>query len=316
MASPISISPAQGDASVSTSESRPIVELRNISVGYQGESVLRDVNLVIQPGQFVGLVGPSGSGKTSLLRAILGAVDIYKGELFVNGLQVSRRNRAPVGYVPQLETVDWNFPVTVAEVVLMGRAMESGPWPWARKRDREQMHSILERLGIAHLADRHIRNLSGGQQQRAFLARALIRSPRLLLLDEPTSGVDLRTRDDILHLLADLNAEGVTVIMATHELNAVATHLPYIVCINGRIIAQGPPDLIFTPEILGRTYGAQILVFRQDGLTLVSDMPHFLKDALARGEGHVHEHQHVHTHEHAHSDGSSGASDAGEHGPH
>jgi len=281
-------------------QSEPIVELRGLSVGYQGETVLSDVSLSIQPGQFVGLVGPSGSGKTSLLRAILGAVDIYKGELVVNGQRVSGRSRAPVGYVPQLETVDWNFPVTVAEVVLMGLTMESGPWPWARRRDREQMHAILQRLGIDDLANRHIRNLSGGQQQRAFLARALIRSPRLLLLDEPTSGVDLRTRDDILHILADLNAEGVTVIIATHELNAVAAHLPYIVCINGRIIAQGSPDQVFTPEILGRTYKAQIFVFRQDGLTLVSDMPHFLKEALARGEAHDHEHQHAHTHAHAH----------------
>ena len=293
---------ATGSGSPAARENRPIVELRGVSVGYQGQSVLSDVNLRILPGQFVGLVGPSGSGKTSLLRAILGAVDIYTGDLIVDGQRVGRRSRAPVGYVPQLETVDWNFPVTVSEVVLMGRTMESGPWPWARRRDREQMHAILERLGIGELAGRHIRNLSGGQQQRAFLARALIRSPKLLLLDEPTSGVDLRTRDDILHILADLNADGVTVIMATHELNAVAAHLPYIVCINGRIVAQGAPDSVFTPEILGRTYKAQMFVFRQDGLTLVSDMPHFLKQALARGESHDHEHQHVHTHPHAHGD--------------
>ena len=288
---------------------QPLVGLRGISIGYQGKAVLNDVNLAIWPGQFVGLVGPSGSGKTSLLRAMLGAVEVYRGQVIVDGRRVSRRSRAPVGYVPQLETVDWNFPVTVAEVVLMGRTMESGPWPWARRQDSRRMHEILDRLGLGSLHDRHIRNLSGGQQQRVFLARALIRSPKLLLLDEPTSGVDIRTRDDILHVLADLNAEGVTVIMATHELNAVAAHLPYVVCINGGIIAQGPPAEVFTPDVLSRTYKAPMLVFNQDGLTLVSDMPHFLKDALDRGVDDVHDHEHSHTHSHLH-----GGEDSHDHG--
>jgi zinc/manganese transport system ATP-binding protein/zinc transport system ATP-binding protein len=281
-------------------EDRPLVELRDVSLGYQGKSVLSDVDLVVWPGQFVGLVGPSGSGKTSLLRAMLGAVEVHHGDVIVDGKRVSGRSRAPVGYVPQLETVDWNFPVTVAEVVLMGRTMESGPWPWARRRDRERMRELLERLGLSGYHDHHIRNLSGGQQQRVFLARALIRSPKLLLLDEPTSGVDIRTRDDILHILAELNAEGVTVIMATHELNAVAAHLPYVVCINNGIIAQGPPEQVFTADVLGRTYKAEIMVFKQDGLTLVSDMPHFLKDALDQGAAHQHTHEHVHAHSHVH----------------
>jgi len=277
----------------------PIVAFRNVSLGYQGRPVLSDVSLTIAPGEFAGIVGPSGSGKTSLLRAMLGAVEVYQGEVVIDGKRVSGRNRARVGYVPQLETVDWNFPVTVAEVVLMGRAMESGPWPWARRRDREQMHALLTKLGLGEMHDRHIRNLSGGQQQRVFLARALIRSPRLLLLDEPTSGVDIRTRDDILHILADLNAEGVTVVMATHELNAVAAHLPQVICVNGGIIAQGHPDAVFTPEVLSRTYKAPMYVVKQDGLTLVSDMPHFLKDALDRGHG-LHTHEHAHVHEHPH----------------
>lgn len=291
---------------------QPIVELRGVSIGYQGRPVLSNVNLEIPAGQFAGIVGPSGSGKTSLLRAMLGAAEIYSGEVLVDGKRVSGRRRAHVGYVPQLETVDWNFPVTVAEVVLMGRTMESGPWPWARRRDRERMFSILERLGLAQLHDRHIRNLSGGQQQRVFLARALIRSPKLLLLDEPTSGVDIRTRDDILHVLADLNAEGVTVILATHEINAVAAHLPFVICVNGGIVAQGHPDDVFTPEVLSRTYKAPIFVIKQDGLTLVSDMPHFLKDALARGQGHVHAHEHSHSHEHVHlADADDERPDAG-----
>jgi zinc/manganese transport system ATP-binding protein len=290
--------PSHPPTAAVTDAVRPIVQLRQVSIGYFGRPVLSDVNLAIQPGQFAGIMGPSGSGKTSLLRAMLGAVDVYQGEVIVDGRRVSGRNRAAVGYVPQLETVDWNFPVTVAEVVLMGRTMQSGIWPWPRKQDRQRMHELLERLGVGELHNRHIRNLSGGQQQRAFLARALIRSPKLLLLDEPTSGVDLRTRDDILHVLADLNAEGVTVIMATHEINAVAAHLPHVICVNGGIIAQGHPDDVFTPDILSRTYQAPMFVLKQDGLTLVSDMPHFLKDALARGQTvHAHAHEHIHAHE-------------------
>jgi zinc/manganese transport system ATP-binding protein/zinc transport system ATP-binding protein len=183
-----------------------------------------------------------------------------------------------VGYVPQLETIDWNFPVTVEEAVMMGRAMQSGPWPWPRAEDRREMMGLLERLGIAGYRRQHIRNLSGGQQQRVFLARALIRNPRILLLDEPTSGVDIKTRDDILHLLVDLHRDGVTVILSTHELNAVAAHLPRVICINGRVIADGRPADIFTTDVLRRTYGGDMVVVKQGGMTLVADSPHFLDD--------------------------------------
>ena len=173
--------------------------------------------------------------------------------------------------MPQLETIDWSFPVTVEQVVLMGLAAESGPFPWARKADRRRMHDLLERLGIAECAKRHIRDLSGGQQQRVFLARALIRTPELLLLDEPTSGADIKTRHEVLHLLHDLNREGIAVLLTTHDLNSVAAHLPWVICLNKRIVAQGTPDDVFTPEILGRTYGAEMVVVRQGDLILVSD---------------------------------------------
>jgi zinc/manganese transport system ATP-binding protein/zinc transport system ATP-binding protein len=143
------------------------------------------------------------------------------------------------------------------------------------------MHEILQRLGVAQYAKRHIRALSGGQQQRVFLARALMRDSRLLLLDEPTTGVDIATRDDVLHLLADLNHTGVTVILTTHELNAVAAHLPYVICLNRRLIAEGPPEQVFTADILGRTYNAEMNVVVHEGMTLVAENPH-LHDQLRR----------------------------------
>ncbi|MBA2382056.1 MAG: ABC transporter ATP-binding protein [Chloroflexi bacterium] len=279
-----------------------------MTCGYDGEPVLRDVDLAIPRGGFVGIVGPSGAGKTTLLRSIVGVVPRVEGRITVGGRIVGRGATPGVGWVPQLETVDWQFPATVREVVLMGRWAERRWRAWASKDDRQRVDRLLDRLGIGGLADRHIRQLSGGQQQRVFLARAMIGDPSLLLLDEPTSGVDLKTRDDILHLLAELNADGITIVLTTHELNTVAAHLPWVVCVNGRVIAEGDPDQIFTSAILGRTYGADLRVVRQDGIILVADAaPHRLRDALRHrhdGFEHAH-HEHVGPdHEHRESDGA------------
>ena len=251
----------------------PIVEIKAVTCGYEKQQVLTDVSLTIMPGDFVGLLGPSGSGKTTLLRPVLGAVDLYEGEVLVNGVATTKK-RPRVGYVPQLETIDWNFPVTVQEVVMMGRTMENKLFPWYRKEEKDLAAEMMSRLGILDLADRHIRELSGGQQQRVFLARALISSPQLLLLDEPTSGVDIKTRDDVMHLLHDLNHDGVTIIITTHEINAVAVHLPWIVCLAGRILAEGPPSEVITTEVLRLTYGAEMPVIHYEGMTIVAESPH------------------------------------------
>lgn len=263
-----------------SSEASPIVELHRLTCGYDGQPVLWDIDLVLREGQFACVVGPSGSGKTTLIKAILGAVDRYGGEVRVAGRPVGRgaASWASIGYVPQLETIDWNFPVTVEQVVMMGLAAESGLTPWVGRQHRRRMMELLERLGIAQCAGRHIRDLSGGQQQRVFLARALIRRPRLLLLDEPTAGADIKTRHDVLHLLSDLNREGMTIFLSTHDLNSVAAHLPWVVCLNGRIVAEGHPDEVFTPQILGRTYGAEMVVLREGDLILVADKLSALRD--------------------------------------
>jgi len=244
-----------------------------MTCGYEKQEVLTDVTLRIMPGDFVGLLGPSGSGKTTLLRSVLGAVNIYEGEVVVYGVSTASK-RPRVGYVPQLETIDWNFPVTVREVVMMGRTMENRLFPWYRKEEKELADQMMDRLGILQLAGRHIRELSGGQQQRVFLARALVSSPQLLLLDEPTSGVDIKTRDDVMHLLHDLNHQGVTIIITTHEINAVAVHLPWVVCLAGRILAEGPPSRVITTDILRMTYGAEMPVIHYEGMTIVAESPH------------------------------------------
>ena len=272
----------------------PIVKINNVTCGYEKQRVLADVSLDIMPGDFVGLLGPSGSGKTTLLRTVLGAVDLYEGEVLVNGVATSKK-QPRVGYVPQLETIDWNFPVTVQEAVMMGRMTENPLFPWYRKKEKDLAATMMDRLGIYHLANRHIRELSGGQQQRVFLARALVSNPQLLLLDEPTSGVDIKTRDDVMHLLHDLNHDGVTIIITTHEINAVAVHLPWIVCLAGRILAEGPPSEVITTEVLRLTYGAEMPVIHYDGMTIVAESPHsYGRNAGSNGDAplppvHVHE---------------------------
>ena len=263
----------------------PVVEFRDAAFAYDSTVVLRNIDLTIDAGELVGLLGPSGAGKTTLLRALLGQVRPRRGRVTVAGVS-PRRGASRVGYVPQLDTVDWSFPVTVADVVGMGLAAESGPWPWPRAVHRRRRDEILERLGIAHLARRHIRALSGGQQQRVFLARALVRRPDLLVLDEPTSGVDASTRREILDLLIDQHREGMAVVLTTHDLNGVAANLPRLVALNGTVVADGTPGELFTPAVLRATFGSEMIVLRHDELLLAADLP--VDHGVHAHHGHVH----------------------------
>ena len=266
----------------------PVVELRSVTCGYGGVAVVEHADLKIARGDFVGLLGPSGSGKTTLLKSVLGAADVYEGEVLVNGRSIKDK-RPTIGYVPQLETIDWEFPVTVEQVVMMGLIRKNRFLPWFRQEERDHAYSIMERLGIAEFGKRHIRQLSGGQQQRAFLARALVSDPSLLLLDEPTSGVDIKTRDEVMHLLDELNHQDITILLTTHEINAVAAHLPWVVCMNGRIGAEGPPSDVFTPEVLKETYNAEIHITEYQGMKLVAESPHY----FGRNDRQNHEHETV-----------------------
>ncbi|MCD5400142.1 MAG: metal ABC transporter ATP-binding protein [Dehalococcoidia bacterium] len=266
----------------------PVVELRSVTCGYGGVAVVEHADLKIARGDFVGLLGPSGSGKTTLLKSILGGADVYEGEVLVNGRSI-KDQRPTIGYVPQLETIDWEFPVTVEQVVMMGLIRKNRFLPWHRQEESDHAYSIMERLGIAEFGKRHIRQLSGGQQQRAFLARALVSDPSLLLLDEPTSGVDIKTRDEVMHLLDELNHQDITILLTTHEINAVAAHLPWVVCMNGRIVAEGPPSDVFTPEVLKETYNAEIHITEYQGMKLVAESPHY----FGRNDRQNHEHETV-----------------------
>lgn len=252
----------------------PLIELEGVSSGYGEAVVLEEVSLKIWPGQFLAVVGPNGGGKTTLLRTILGALPLRAGKIRFRGEE--RRDAAVgrIGYVPQLETIDWSFPITVEEVVTMGLYARNH---WLRplgRKERARLAEVLERLQLARVARRHIRELSGGQQQAAFIARALIGEPDLILLDEPTAGLDIRSRDDVIHFLHEINHQGVAIVITAHDLNWVAAHLPWVVCLNRRVIAEGEPQEVFTAEVLGETYRGEMVVFVHDGLVMVGERPH------------------------------------------
>jgi len=232
------------------------LELKEVTTGYSfNHPVIEGIKLSVPKGSFIGILGPSGSGKTTILKIITGLHKPWHGTVeFKN----SKRGHKPIiGYVPQVESVDWTFPVTVREVVSMGIWDQSGTGPWINKRSDERIRYVLENLDIADYITRQISELSGGEQQRVFLARALIRFPDIIVLDEPTSGVDHYTRERILGVLENLNhnGNGITIILTTHDISGIAKRLPWLVCMNKRIISEGPPMEVLTNENLLETYG-------------------------------------------------------------
>ncbi len=252
----------------------PLLEIDHITSGYENAQVLQDVSVKISSGQFVAVVGPNGGGKTTLLRTILGAIRPTMGKVALRGQPITEGSLGRIGFVPQLETIDWNFPITVEEVILMGLYRKNHWLRRVSREDRARLHEMMERLNLAGLGKRHIRELSGGQQQAAFLGRALLGEPDLILLDEPAAGLDIRSRDDVIHFLHEINHQGVAIILTTHDLNWVAAHLPWVICLNRRVIAEGPPPQVFNSEVLRETYRGEMVVFQHEGMIMVGERPH------------------------------------------
>jgi len=249
--------------------SAPLLALDGVTAGYRGVAVFRGLSLAIKAGAFAAIVGPTGAGKTTLLKVLLGTLPALDGTVRLRGVTLAAGRRAAIGYVPQRSSVDPYFPATVEQVILMGlRDRRFPPWPLADERRRAR--ALSERLGIDGILRHHICDVSGGQQQRAFLARALIGGPDILVLDEPTAGVDMRTQQEVLNLLDELNREGITILLTTHDLNAVAVHLPEVLCFNRGLIAQGAPELVFTDAVLAATFGESLMAIRHAGRLVVA----------------------------------------------
>ena len=243
--------------------------LTHISSGYgAGPAVLDDVNFTIQRGERVAVVGPNGAGKSTLFKVIVGLLPHRTGDVLVHGHSHHAGDCPSIGYVPQRESVDWRFPVTVRDVVLMGRVREVGWLRWPGRRDRQAAQESLAQVGLAHLAQRPIADLSGGQQQRVFIARALAQRADVLLLDEPFSGVDVEAQAAIFEILDHLRQKAVTVLISTHDLQTATTRFDRLLLLNRRLLADGPAATILTTATLAAAYGGRLTVW-QDGQPLL-----------------------------------------------
>jgi manganese/zinc/iron transport system ATP- binding protein len=235
----------------------PLLDIHDVTVAYHRRPVLWDVDLAIAQPQLAAICGPNGAGKSTLIKAVLGLVPMASGSVQVLGQPVGRMRRR-IGYVPQRESVDWDFPVNVLDVVLMGTYGRLG-WFWRPgKAERAWAQQCLEKVGLASYARQQIGQLSGGQQQRVFLARALAQRAEIYFMDEPMAGVDAATERMIFEVLGELRAAGKTIIAVHHDLRTVPQYFDYVVLLNVRLVAAGPTDDVFTPENLRKTYGGRL----------------------------------------------------------
>lgn len=240
------------------------LSIRDLTVAYQRKPVLWNVTLEIPGGSLVGLVGPNGAGKSTLLKAVTGMVPRISGAVRIFGKGYAEA-RAEVAYVPQRETVDWDFPATALDVVLMGTYGRLGWFRRAGKAERDAALQALAKMEIEHLASRQISQLSGGQQQRTFLARALVQNAKLFLMDEPFAAVDAATERAIVMLLKELQAAGSTIVVVHHDLHTVPEYFDHLVLLNTRLVAAGPTAAVFTENNLQKTYGGKLTLLEEIG---------------------------------------------------
>ncbi|MBE9105894.1 metal ABC transporter ATP-binding protein [Nostoc cf. edaphicum LEGE 07299] len=235
------------------------IDVENLTVAYHGKVALHGASLQIQAGSISGLVGMNGSGKSTLFKAIMGFLKPVTGRVLINGLPIKTvQKKSLVAYVPQSEEVDWNFPVSVHDVVMMGRYGYMNILRIPSANDQRVVRESLERVQMWSMRDRQIGELSGGQKKRAFLARALAQKGRVLLLDEPFTGVDIKTEKAMIDLLLELREEGHTILISTHDLASITTFCDQVVLINRTILAYGDTSKVFTEENLSRTFGGSL----------------------------------------------------------
>lgn len=249
-----------------------VISAHHLTVSYGRTPVVWDVSLSLPQGILLGIVGPNGAGKSTFLKALLGLIPPLSGQVEFFGGPL-RRKEGKVAYVPQKESVDWDFPITVEELVLMGCYGRTGMFRWPSKKEKERAYSCLCQVGMEGYCKRQISQLSGGQQQRVFLARALLQDAEIYLMDEPFSGVDLATEQALMEILRDLRNQGKTILVVHHNLNSVESYFDWLMVLNMRLVACGPVREVFTREVIKEAYGAGGSLL-DDALKLSSDQQH------------------------------------------
>ncbi len=238
------------------------LEVQQLTVNYGKTPVLWDLTFAVPTGRLVGIFGPNGAGKSTFLKAVLGIVKPLSGSVrFFE--EPYRQARGRIAYIPQKESVDWDFPIRVIDVVLMGRYGQRGLFRWMRRVDRLAAMEVLERVGMGVYAHRQISQLSGGQQQRVFIARALLQEADLYLMDEPFAGVDMATEQAIVEIMQTLREEGKTIFVVQHDLKTAQEYFDWIIFLNLRLVASGELAEVFVPEMIERTYGRENLLLNE-----------------------------------------------------
>lgn len=248
---------------------QPILDVQHVSVRYNGRAALDDITFHLHESERVAVVGPNGAGKSTLFKVVAGVLPPSSGEVKIFGSRP--RGHVCIGYIPQRSQVDWNFPVTVADVVMMGRSAKLGPLNWPHNKDWEHVYHALETVDMADLTKRQIGQLSGGQQQRMFIARALAQESELMLMDEPLTGLDTPSQEGILDLMDRLKKENVTVMVATHDLEQAESHFDRIMLLNHRIVAFGEPKSVMQTENLINAYGGRLRSTEDGNIVTIDD---------------------------------------------
>lgn len=255
----------------------PIIRFSHATFGFPGVIALKDITLEIAEGEFIGIIGPNGSGKTTLCKAVLGLMRPLEGSLQIFDCaceELRCHHRARIGYLPQKGRLDQNFPITVLEAVMMGRYGALGLFRRPAKQDREIALQALANVGMQDHCDTALGHLSGGQQQRVLIARALAQQPQVLLLDEPTTGIDITTQHSVLDLVRRLHRDlGLTVLLVTHDINMIRSQVDRLVLLKTRLFAAGPPEAVLKLDILQQVYGKDLVITEKD-LIIVEDYHH------------------------------------------
>ena len=248
---------------------QPILNVHGLTVRYEGRVALENVTFHLHAGERVAVVGPNGAGKSTLFKVVAGVLTPTEGTVTISGSKPEAH--VCIGYVPQRNHVDWQFPVSVADVVMMGRSAKLGAFRWPSRRDWDFVRAALDTVEISNLQTRQISELSGGQQQRMFIARALAQEAELMLMDEPLTGLDIPAQEGILTLLDRLQKQNVTVMVATHDLDQAGKHFDRVMLLNHRLLGFGPASDVLKPEHLVQAYGGRLRMVGADGNLLALD---------------------------------------------